>query len=194
MSYIKKLCAALILSLGLLLNASLSEAFEDGFGSAKKIDGEHVSVYCAPGSDIAGLENKLNIRPSDKVLSGRPVKTADSPEKELSGSLDALFAQVSDIMDMHLYSLQIVIKLCRDDIELNSIYNNLFKASLGGRRSFYVFTLNTIYVSAEGFTKEIIGHEMAHAIICHYFVVPPPVKIQEVLAMYVEYSLRRAQQ
>src|SRR3989338_5912984 len=149
MPYIKKICAALILLSAVLLNVGLSWAFEDGFGSAKKIYGEHLSVYCAPESDI---------------------------------------------MDMHLYSLQVNIKLCRDDAQLNSIYNNLFKASLGGRRSFYVFSFNTIYISIEGFSKEIIGHEMAHAIICHYFAVPPPVKIQEVLAMYVEHNLRRAGQ
>lgn len=194
MSYIKKICAASILSSAILLNVGLSEAFEDGFGSAKKMDGEHVSVYCAPELDIAGLDRKLNIMPSDKILAGKAAKTALSPEKELSDSLDTIFVQVSDIMDMHLYSLEIVIKVCSDDVQLSSIYTSLFNASLGGRRSFYVFSFNTIYVSAEGFTKEIIGHEMAHAIICHYFVVPPPVKIQEVLAMYVEYNLRRTGQ
>ncbi|OGW77425.1 MAG: hypothetical protein A3I73_02050 [Omnitrophica bacterium RIFCSPLOWO2_02_FULL_45_16] len=194
MPYIKKICAALILLSAVLLNVGLSWAFEDGFGSAKKIYGEHLSVYCAPESDIAGLDRRLNIRTSDKVLARKSAKMADSPEKELSDSLDTLFLRVSDIMDMHLYSLQVNIKLCRDDAQLNSIYNNLFKASLGGRRSFYVFSFNTIYISIEGFSKEIIGHEMAHAIICHYFAVPPPVKIQEVLAMYVEHNLRRAGQ
>src|SRR3989338_8283947 len=166
MSYIKKICAALILLSAVLLNVGLSEAFEDGFGSAKKIDGEHLSVYCAPESDIAGIDRRLNIRTSDKVLARKSAKMADSPEKELSDSLDTLFLRVSAIMNMHLYSLQVNIKLSRDDAHLNSIYNTLLKASLGGRRSFYVFSFNTIYISIEGFSKEIIGHEMAHAIIC----------------------------
>ncbi len=96
MSYIKKIYAASILSLAVLLNVGLSEAFEDGFGSAKKIDGEHVSVYCAPELDIAGLDRRLNIRPSDKILAGKAAKTALLPEKELSDTLDTLFVQVSE--------------------------------------------------------------------------------------------------
>ena len=49
---------------------------------------------------------------------------------------------------------------------------------------------NTIYTSEESFKREVVGHEMSHAIICHYFAVPAPVKVQEVLSMYVEYNLR----
>jgi hypothetical protein len=35
----------------------------------------------------------------------------------------------------------------------------------------------------------MLGHEIAHAIISSFFIVPPPEKIQEVLAGYVDYSL-----
>jgi hypothetical protein len=58
--------------------------------------------------------------------------------------------------------------------------------------SFYVYDLNTIYVSAGSFKREVLGHEIAHAVISHYFVVQPPMKAQEVLAGYVEYQLREA--
>ena len=51
--------------------------------------------------------------------------------------------------------------------------------------------MNTIYASAENFKIGVIGHEIAHAVISHYFVVQPSVKIQEVLAGYVEYQLRK---
>ena len=99
--------------------------------------------------------------------------------------------QVSDILDMHIYSLKINIKVCRTPEELSELYKNMFNTGLGHQKSFYVYRTNTIYAYEDSFKREIIGHEMAHAILCHYFPVPPPVKIQEVLAMYVEYSLRR---
>ena len=38
---------------------------------------------------------------------------------------------------------------------------------------------------------DAIAHEIAHAIINHYFVVPPSVKMQEILSGYVEYSLNK---
>jgi hypothetical protein len=91
---------------------------------------------------------------------------------------------------MQLYSLQGKIKICKDFAQLSTIYCNFFNKELGAT-SFYVSDLNTIYTSAENFKREIIGHEIVHAIISHYFVVLPSVKIQEVLAGYVEYQLRK---
>jgi hypothetical protein len=75
---------------------------------------------------------------------------------------------------------------------LAGIYRRLFDRDLGEVKSFYVYELNTIYTSAENFRRGIIGHEIGHAIMSHYFVVQPPVKIQEVLAGYVEYQLRKS--
>jgi hypothetical protein len=49
-----------------------------------------------------------------------------------------------------------------------------------------------VYISYPEMTIGMLGHKIAHAIISHYFVVPPPAKIQEVLAGYVEYSIRKS--
>ena len=46
-------------------------------------------------------------------------------------------------------------------------------------------------LSADGFSREVLGHEMARAIMSHYFVIQPPLKIQEVMGMYVQYNLRK---
>ena len=106
--------------------------------------------------------------------------------------VDTLFLRICDLLDMHLYSYRGNIKICRDYNQLSQIYRNLFNADLKGTRSFYTYDLNTIYISPESFQLGILGHEIAHAIISHYFVVQPPVKVAEVLAGYVEYQLRKA--
>ena len=56
---------------------------------------------------------------------------------------------------------------------------------------FYVSSIDTLYVDAEYVNIHILGHELSHAIQVHYFVVPPPAKIQEILAGYVEYQFRK---
>ena len=56
---------------------------------------------------------------------------------------------------------------------------------------FYFHDDKTIYISTEDLTLGMLGHEMAHAIISHYFVVPPPTKVQEVLSGYVDYSFQK---
>ena len=169
---------------------SFSLEIEDGFGSARKIESKHFEIYYTPQLDIAGLLEKLNITSADKLLAGQATNRGDSYESELSEMLDALFTQVCDSLDMQLYSFQGKIKICPDKERLNKIYNSLFNKDLQAS-SFYVYSLNTVYISADSFKREILGHEMAHAIISHYFVVQPSVKIQEVLAGYVEYQLRR---
>jgi hypothetical protein len=164
---------------------------EDGFGSAGKIESKHFVVYYTPQVDIAGLVQRLNISPSDRLLAGQAINRGGPYESELAEMLDTLFMQVCDILDMQLYSFQGNIKICQDSGQLNKIYNGLFNRGLTAN-SFYVYSFNTIYISMPEFKREILGHEIAHAIISHYFVVQPPIKIQEILAQYTEYNLRKA--
>ncbi len=180
-----------LLGMALVWNASFAFAADDGLGFQKKVEGKYVTVYESSGLDVASLIQQLDVRPSDEILSGRSASPKNSREETLARMLDTLFLQVSNILDMHINSLKIDIKVCKTTAELSEIYNRLFHASLGGRRSFYVYDYNSIYVSEEAFQLGIIGHEMSHAIISRYFGIPAPVKVQEVLSMYVEYNLKR---
>jgi hypothetical protein len=174
-------------------SAGVSFALEDGFGPARKTQGKHFVIYYAPQLDPASLAQTLNISASDRILVGKSAERNFSADEELADTLDTLFSQVCDILDMQLYSFQGNIKICRDYAQLNRIYRDFFHKELG-TRSFYVHNSNTVYTSADNFRLGIVGHEIAHAIICHYFVVLPSVKVQEVLAMYVEYQLKRMDQ
>ena len=191
MIFLKKHWPILLLCIAIVSGASSAFAIDDGLNYGKKAGGKYVDVYYAPGLDAAQLSPQLNIRSSDEILTGQSMKSTNSNEVDLARMLDTLFLKVSDILDMHLYSLKMTIKICKTVTELNDVYEHLFNASLGGRRSFYVYDLNSIYVSGEAFQAGIIGHEMSHAIISHYFANPAPVKVQEVLAMYVEYNLKK---
>jgi Zn-dependent peptidase ImmA (M78 family) len=95
---------------------------------------------------------------------------------------------------MQLYSYRGHIKVCADERQLADVYRNLFGVSAGERHlhSFYVYEVNTIYITKESFDRFVLGHEIGHAVISNYFVVQPPVRVQEVLAGYVEYQLRKA--
>ena len=176
-----------------LSSVGVSFALDDGFGQARRLEGKHFIIYYAPQLEISALAQQLNIGPTDNLLVGKSMQRESSSEAELADMLDTLFMRVCDILDMQLYSFQGNIKICRDYNHLNSIYYNFFNKELK-TRSFYVYSLNTIYISKDDFRREILGHEIGHAVISHYFVVLPSVKIQEVLAMYVEYQLKRAGQ
>lgn len=187
----KNICrkAALI---AILISSSISLAYgyDDNFGESKRIESKHFSVYLAPKSDEFKLSQQLNIGPAERILSGRPAQGGSFSEGGLADMLDTLFLRVGEALDMNLYSYKGSIKICNDQAQLNSIYQNMFNRELRSS-SFYVYDLNTIYISSESFTSAILGHEIAHAIISNYFVVAPPQKTAEILAGYVEYQLRK---
>ena len=107
--------------------------------------------------------------------------------------VEVLFARASDVLDMHIYSLKANIKIFASQQDLTDFYNNLFHARIPCTGfGFYLDDDRSIYISAERFHREILGHEMGHAIMSRYFVVQPSVRIQEVLAGYIEYQLRKS--
>ena len=175
-----------------LLAPALGFAADDGFGTATKIDTEHFTIYYKPGVDINALISQLYVSPTDQVLTNQKVNTS-SPGAQLSGMVEVLFARASDVLDMHIYSLKANIKIFVTQQDMTAFYNHLFHAHIPCTGyGFYLDDTRSIYMSAERFRREILGHEMGHAIMSRYFVVQPSVRIQEVLAGYIEYQLRKS--
>ena len=185
-------CAIILGALALfLISISPCCAIEDDFGPAKKMDSKYFTIYYSPQLDPASLAQQLNIQPADEFLARGSINRDNPSSTEFAAMLDTLFLRVCSILDMPLYSFQGNLKVCQNQEQLNRIYNSLFESSLENQKSFYVSSLNTIYICAENLKREVLGHEIGHALISHYFVVLPSVKIQEVLAGYVEYQLRK---
>ena len=153
-------------------------------------EGKYFSVYASKDLDITSLLTKLNFNyflHIDRLNTsrGRDLKAI------LAQTMDAIFLEVSDILDIHIYSFHGDIKVLSGKADITSIFRNYFGKSFS-ERSFYLPEKNTIYISFPDLALGMLGHEMGHAIICHYFVVPPPAKVQEVLSGYVEYNLRKS--
>lgn len=167
-------------------------AADDGFGDANKIDGEHFTIDYKNGVDLNTLVGKLKISDKDQQLANLKVDNS-STQKRLSSMVEVLFNRASDTLDMHVYSLKEHIKIFANFQQLEKFYHHLFNRNLPcSGFSFYLPDYDSIYISAASFRREILGHEMSHAIISRYFIVQPSLKIQEVLAGYVEYQLRKS--
>ncbi len=175
-----------------LLAPAVVWAADDGFGPAAKIDTEHFTIYYKPGVDINTLISQLGVSPIDQILTNLTVN-ASSPQAQLSSMVEVIFARASDVLDMHIYSLKANIKIFATQQDLTSFYNDLFHAHIPCTGyGFYLDESRSIYMTAENFRREILGHEMGHAIMSRYFVVQPSMRIQEVLAGYIEYQLRKS--
>lgn len=178
-----------VIAVSTLFQLTAFAAIDDGFVGKKKLKSKYFTIHIAKDVDIDYLALRIAAPTSLKSTVTDPYiyKT----ENELGGELDALFLIVSDILDIHLKkNFKCIVKIVRDHENLMHISNSLFGTAIqtGG---FYVTANNTIYVDADSVSIHILGHELAHAIQVQYFVVPPPVKIQEVLSGYVEYQLRK---
>lgn len=152
----------------------------------KRLESNYFTVYLQKEMDLITLAKKLDIH-SEYLLS---TSFLDRPEDVLAKILDAIFLEVSDILDIHLLSFKGSIKISQDFEELKKVFKDLFSQELT-THSFYVYNSNTIYIDAQNIKPEILAHEIAHAIINRYFVIPPPIKLQEILAKYVEYRIKK---
>jgi len=166
---------------------------DDGFGSAHKIEGGHFSIYYKIGVDPRGLIQQMNVSHTDEILSGLSVDKS-SDDHRLSSMAEVLFARASDILDLHVYSYKGSIKIFSTLKELTNYYYKLYHApGPGSGYAFYVDDNKSIYISAEYFRRDVLGHEIGNAIMSGYFVVMPSLKIQEVLAGYIEYQLKKSE-
>ncbi len=171
--------------------AAFARAPEDGFVTARKMDARYFTVQLAAGVDELQLVQALDVGPEHKILTGQSISTLKVSPNNLGDLLDAFFLWSCGVLDMQLYSYRGTVKVVPDEAALAEIYRRLYGMERKGEKAFYIYELNTVYVAAPNFTKEIVGHEVAHAIISNFFVVQPPTKVQEVLAGYIEYQLRK---
>ena len=102
--------------------------------------------------------------------------------------VDEVMGKVQAILDMQPADLHISILLYPDHKSLDRVFRQL--SSTGNTPiAFYSHKKKTIYVDISSVTDGVLGHEIAHAVINFYFVTPPPAKMQEILAQYVDLHL-----
>ena len=151
--------------------------------------GKYFSIYGYKGLDTNSLLQKIDylyFGNIDSILGEDGFKEKSS----LAKAIDGLYLEVSDILDIHIYSFHGKIIIVPDKNHINAIAKSCLERDFP-ERSFCLPGKNTVYISFSDLTVGMLGHEIAHLIISNYFVVPPPIKVQEVLAGYVEYKLQK---
>ena len=109
------------------------------------------------------------------------------PDK-LKKKVDALYERVQEILDMRKRMNKVIINISHDEKQLHAAFYKIFKKKCSVR-AFYIYKYNTIYINADDLNEGMLAHELAHAIIDHYFTVRPPEATAEILARYVDRHL-----
>lgn len=130
-------------------------------------------------------ENVLNHFKQDGILK-------KSVPAQLQGKLGTIFQRAKAIMNMHPPGVTVNIRIYSRAEDIKDEYKNLFNREYKNHRgksevlAFYIFKTNTIYILIDHLKTSVLAHEMGHCIINHFFIIPPPVETQEILAMYVD--------
>jgi hypothetical protein len=132
---------------------------------------KYFTVFAPAGMTIPSLliqlKNTLILEPT----------LSDSPQTSLEKILDTMYQKISDILGIHIYDpTQFQVKI--------NIHDNPVKAK-------YFPQDKEINVTSSSLMLYMLAHEIAHALLCHYFVTTPSEQIQEIICGYVDYKFRK---
>jgi len=152
------------------------------------VKSRYFTIYYKKDADLKSVEKRLRRRTFYMAGMQKPDPLASVDEK-IACRLDVLFQRAKQILDMYPSNMNVRIIVFSTQSELIDEYSAIFRYRDEDIRSFYIFKYDTVYTSEEDICDSIMAHEFAHAISDHYFMVPAPEKVKEMLASHVDESL-----
>ena len=146
------------------------------------IETRYFSVYCEEGVDLNAVSRRLRKR---IFLYGQGPSYDEGVEKNVAYRLDAIFVRARETLDMYPQMPRIKIKIFSDEETLYREYRKIMGGS-GTTKAFYVHFYRTIFTSEDTINDSVMAHEIAHAIIDHYYKYIPSPKVSEALASYID--------
>lgn len=114
-----------------------------------------------------------------------PLALNPKSEATLVSRVDALFREVQTLLDMRKAVDRVTITVYADHQQLEKALAQTIGEGRQ-RRAWYSRKENTIFVSVDQLSEDILAHEMAMAVIYQYMEVPPPRTTAKILAAYVD--------
>lgn len=110
-------------------------------------------------------------------ITGTKLTAGQAAEGLTKNRVDELVERVESLLDMYPHPFRFQIEITPE------------AGADDGPPAHYSNEMRRIYVSPSTVTDGMLAHEIAHAVICAQFSVPPPEKAQEILARYVDQNL-----
>jgi hypothetical protein len=103
--------------------------------------------------------------------------------------VDKIVETICSLLDMYPPNLRFGITLYWTQAEVTAAYR---AQGMSGAApiAFYSHRTKKIAVAIDSINDNILAHEIAHAVVSAYFVMPPPARMQEILAQYMDKHFR----
>jgi hypothetical protein len=109
-------------------------------------------------------------------------------DEEVKGKLDVISIRVQAVLEMMPDDLKFRIVLLKSKRDVKRIFKEKYRKE-AAYIAFYSPRERAVYVSVRDVGLNVLSHEIAHAVIDHYFGRKPSGKIHEVLAQYAEVQI-----
>jgi HAMP domain-containing protein len=191
-----KICSILAFAV-MLACASVSAAhasitaegtFTDG-SDWTAIDSIFCTIFFKHDVDIRKVNNRIDTYKIDFGLTEKPSRASNDTEGEIAYKFDLIFFKVQEILDMRPKGLHLNVRIYKGQDDLDRIYMEIFDQN-NNFIAYYIFKLNSLFMSEEKISANVMAHEIAHCIVDHYFSVIPPTKVAEMIAQYADAHLR----
>lgn len=146
----------------------------------------HTVIRYQSAGDLKKFNGRIEYGPEKWSL--KYLYEAGEPEglnKIIEKKVDSIFERVQSILDMRKKMRKVTINLFQDKKQLHDAYYKLTKQECRVR-AWYSYETNSAYVQLTDLHAGMLAHELAHAIIDHYLLIPPPRAAAEILARYVD--------
>ena len=155
----------------------------------QNIETKHTIIDYQSPEDLKTFNKKVVYCSTQRSLKSLfSPSSSNSLTDRLKKKVDALYERVQEMLDMRERMNKVIINISHNEKQLNAAFYKIFKQKCSVR-AWYIYEFNTIYINADDLNEGILAHEMAHAIIDHYFAVRPPKATAEILARYVDKHL-----
>lgn len=166
--------------LALFLLAGLIPAPAQCAGQAQ---GRYVTLHYTSKEHLKSFNENLDLgRKLSNQVSKKNIVTI---EDEVLAKLDTIMEKAEVVLDMFPANLHINVVL----LGVAGDVSRVFAQKYGKRANhiaYYSLSEDTIYISVRDTRLAVIAHEMAHAIVDHYFTERPPYNIHELMAQFAE--------
>jgi hypothetical protein len=150
-------------------------------GEQKSYKTQYTTIYYSQEDELYDFAKRISV-------SGFPTSVYERNPIILKNRADRIVYRVMLVLDMHPTDFHFNLHLFNTYRELKEVYRN--KGALGKAPiAFYSHRSKAIYISLENLNDGVFAHEVAHAVINAYFGTPPPARMQEILAQYVDKHL-----
>ena len=155
----------------------------------QRIETKHTIIQYETVEDLKDFDSNIDYSPDGFSFSNLfSAGDSDDPASSLARKLDSLYERVQRILDMRGMLKEVRINIYSSRKKLHEVYHSITGQECRVK-AWYIFEVNTVYITNDYVDEGILAHEMAHSIIDHFFSVRPPEATAEILATYVDRHL-----